>query len=252
MEYTNLRCIAFVPARSKSTRIVDKNVKMLVGHPLMGYAISSALNSEVFSEVIVSTDSEEYAMIAEEYGAKVPFLRPAEFAAELSTDLEWLKYTIIKLIEEGYNFNCFAILRPTNPFRTRETIVRAWKTFINSGEIDSLRAVELCSEHPGKMWGIRGGLLMPILPYASNGIPWHNCPYQILPKVYIQNASLEIAYNRTVVEEDSISGYRIAPFITNKFEGFDINNPEDFLFAEYLVKNGMAALPSCIKLKNGD
>jgi len=237
--------VAFIPARSGSRRVSDKNIRPLCGHPLLAYSITSAKDSKIFKEVIVSTDSNEYASIAEKYGASVPFLRPPEFAQEHSTDIQWVSYTLRKLKDKGSEFDCFAILRPTSPFRNKDTIRMAWKTFLRAGDIDSLRAVELCSQHPGKMWVIRGNLLIPILPYANGGIPWHNTPYQSLPRVYVQNASLEMAWIRVALDDDSISGAKVVPFVTEGYAGLDINEPVDFDFAEYLVQRGLAVLPRC-------
>jgi len=237
--------VALIPARSGSKRVRDKNIRLLCGHPLLAYSITSAKDSEIFKEVIVSTDSNKYASIAEKYGASVPFLRPPEFAQEHSTDIEWISYTLRQLKDKGSEFDCFAILRPTSPFRSKDTIRRAWKVFLDAGDVDSLRAVEPCTQHPGKMWVIRRNLLIPILPYENNGIPWHNSPYQSLPKVYIQNASLEIAWSRVALEDNSISGAKVVPFVTKGYEGFDINEPIDFDFAEYLVQRGAAILPMC-------
>src|ERR687895_1061980 len=82
--------VAFVPARSGSERVPGKNVRPLAGHPLLAYAIETALQSGVFERVVVSTDSEEIAGIARWYGAEVPFLRPPEYATATSPDAEWL------------------------------------------------------------------------------------------------------------------------------------------------------------------
>jgi CMP-N,N'-diacetyllegionaminic acid synthase len=237
--------VALIPARSGSKRVSDKNIRLLYGHPLLAYSIASAKDSEIFKDVIVSTDSNEYASIAERYGASVPFLRPSEFAQEHSTDIEWVSYTLRQLRDKGSEYDCFAILRPTSPFRSKDTIRRAWKVFLEAGDIDSLRAVGPCTQHPGKMWVIRRNLLIPLLPYENEGIPWHNSPYQSLPKVYIQNASLEITWSRVALEDNSISGVKVVPFLTKGYEGFDINEPIDFDFAEYLVKRGEALLPIC-------
>ena len=237
--------VGLIPARSGSRRVPDKNIRPLAGHPLLAYTIASANESRVFDHVIVSTDSEEYAGIARRYGASVPFLRPAELAGEFSTDVEWVSYTLRRMAEDGRHFDSFSILRPTSPFRGHETIRRAWKTFLDAQNADSLRAVEPCSQHPGKMWVIRGGVLLPLLPYETNGVPWHNSPYQSLPTVYAQNASLEIAWSRVVLSGHSISGTRIVPFLTEGYEGYDINEPEDLDLAEYLIQLGRVSLPKC-------
>jgi CMP-N,N'-diacetyllegionaminic acid synthase len=231
--------VGLIPARAGSNRITHKNVRTLNGHPLMAYTIISAINSGIFSSIIVSTDSPQYADIARYYGAEVPFLRPEKYAGKLSPDIEWIEFTLNELEKMGKSYDCFAILRPTSPFRLPQTIQRAWQQFSASGS-DSLRAVEKCTQHPAKMWVIRGPLMTPLLPYTSNGTPWHSTPYQDLPEVYAQNASLEIAWTKVVTQERTIAGDKIKPFITQGYEGFDINISEDWFTAEYLIANGLA------------
>jgi N-acylneuraminate cytidylyltransferase len=235
--------VGLIPARAGSKRVPDKNIRSLAGHPVMAYTIAAALGSEVFSDVIVSTDSEEYAEIARYYGAEVPFLRPSELAGDVSPDIEWLAYTLKKLAENGRKYDCFSILRPTSPFRLPETIQRAWLAFLAEEGVDSLRAIEKCQQHPGKMWVVRRGRMMPLLPLSPPEQPWHSSQYQSLPEVYIQNASLEIAWSKVVLQDKTIAGTVLVPFFTEGYEGFDVNNPYDWTLAEHLAKNGKAQLP---------
>jgi len=235
--------VALIPARSGSLRVPDKNIKPLAGHPLLAYTIAAALNSGVFDAVVVSTDSERYAEIARHYGAEVPFLRPPEYAGALSPDIEWLDFTLRRLLEQGRSYDCFSILRPTSPFRRADTIRRAWRQFRAEEGVDSLRAVEKCSQHPGKMWVVRGQRMLPLLPLSPPERPWHSCQYQSLPEVYVQNASLEIAWSRVVLEGGTIAGWTVMPFFTEGYEGFDVNRPYDWRLAEELVARGEARLP---------
>src|SRR5262245_25710411 len=122
--------VALIPARSGSKRVIDKNGRVLSGHPLMAYAIASARASGVFDAVICSTDTERLAQIARHYGAEVPFLRPAEFATSISPDIEWVEDTLKRLKAQRRSYDCFSILRPTSPFRTTDTIRRAWAEFL--------------------------------------------------------------------------------------------------------------------------
>ena len=115
---------------------------------------------------MVSTDSAEIATIARHYGAEVPFLRPAQFAGDTSPDIEWLEHTLLELKRRGRTWDCFSLLRPTSPFRTADTIRRAWTGFIAQQGVDSLRAVEKCAQHPGKMWIVRGDRMVPLLPFG--------------------------------------------------------------------------------------
>ena len=239
--------VALIPARAGSTRVLDKNVRELAGHPLMAYTISAALQSGVFESVIVSTDSESYAGLARKYGAEVPFLRPAEYAGSVSPDIEWVEYTLNRLGDEGRNYDCFSILRPTSPFRHGETIRRAWKQFLGDQGVDSLRAVEKCQQHPGKMWVVNGNRMTPLLPMGPVEQPWHSSQYQSLPEVYVQDASLEIAWSRVVHDQRTIAGKVLMPFFPEGNEGFDINNEYDWSLAEHLVNSGEAVLPTVTK-----
>jgi N-acylneuraminate cytidylyltransferase len=214
---------------------------------MIAYTIGPALESKVFSAVIVSTDSEEIAAIARHYGAEVPFLRPAALAGDTSPDIEWLEYTIGELSARGRDWDSFSLLRPTSPFRTADTIRRAWATFTAQEGVDSLRAVELCAQHPGKMWIVRGQRMLPLLPFGPAEQPWHSTPYQALPKVYVQNASLEIAWTRVVRERRTIAGDVLAPFLTEGYEGFDINDAFDWMVAERLLAEGTVTLPTLNK-----
>jgi N-acylneuraminate cytidylyltransferase len=235
--------VAFIPARVGSKRVPGKNVRVLGGHPMIAYTIGAALESQVFDAVIVSTDSEEIAGIARHYGAEVPFLRPAAMASDTSPDIEWLEYTLGELGARGRTWDCFSLLRPTSPFRTARTIRRAWATFAAQQGVDSLRAVELCAQHPGKMWVVRGQRMFPLLPFGNGEQPWHSTPYQALPQVYVQNASLEIAWTRVVAERRSIAGDVLVPFLTEGYEGFDINDAFDWMVAERLLAEGKVTLP---------
>ena len=236
--------VALIPARAGSKRVPDKNIRPLAGHPLIAYTISSALQSQVFSAVIVSTDSQLYGDISGHYGAEVPHLRPEEFAGDLSPDIEWVEYALNQLRQDGREYDCFSILRPTSPFRLPATIQRAWRAFKNEEGVDSLRAVEKCKQHPGKMWVLRGNRMVPLLPLTPPEQPWHSSQYQSLPEVYAQNASLEIAWTRVVFEGRTIAGNVLMPFFTKDYEGFDVNSAYDWTLAEHLVNSGQARLPS--------
>ena len=248
--------VALIPARFGSKRVPGKNVRPLHGHPTLAYTIVPALESGVFEAVIVSTDSEEIAAIARHYGAEVPFLRPAALAGDTSPDIEWLEYTLRQLAAANRTWDAFSLLRPTSPFRRPDTIRRAWTLFAAQEGVDSLRAIEKCAQHPGKMWVVRGNRMLPLLPFenpvqpgsasgesGTRGVPWHSTPYQALPPVYVQNASLEIAWTRVVFERRTIAGDVLVPFVTEGYEGFDINDPYDWMVAERLLAEGAVQLP---------
>ncbi len=235
--------VALIPARSGSKRVPDKNTRTLGGHPLISRTIAAAIASEVFAAVVVSTDSPAIAAVAKHYGAEVPFLRPEMLAADHSPDIEWVEHALRELAAHGRSYDAYSILRPTSPFRSARTIKRAWRLFGEDPSLDSLRAVEKCTQHPGKMWVIRNDRLLPLLPFGPEEQPWHSSATQSLPAVFVQNASLEMSWCRVALDRHTIAGEVILPFLTEQWEGFDINDPEDFERAERLVAEGRIELP---------
>ena len=240
--------VALIPARAGSKRVPGKNVRRLGAHPVLAYTVAAALASRVFDDVIVSTDDEDYAAIARHYGASVPFMRPAAMAGDSSPDIEWVEHTLTQLRAAGRPYECFSLLRPTSPFRQPDTIRRAWSAFTAEAGVDSLRAVERCRQHPGKMWIVSGTRMTPLLPNGPADRPWHSSQTQTLPEVYVQNASLEIAWSRVVFEGRTIAGNVLMPFFTEGFEGFDVNTPDDWLLAERHLELGDAVVPSVLQL----
>lgn len=210
---------------------------------MLAWSINAALTSGVFDAVFVSTDSRDYAAIAESYGARV-IDRPAKYAADQSPDILWVEHALTRF----GSYDAMSILRPTSPFRTADTIRRAWRDF-SAGHYDSLRAVEPVTQHPGKMWQVSqgGSLMTPIWPRVWQGPglsqPYHSMPTQQLPPVLVQNASLEIAWIPMVRRTRTIAGMNVHPFLTEGFEGFDINNEVDWVVAEWLLAQGRVELP---------
>lgn len=236
--------VALVPARAGSTRVPGKNVRPLAGHPLIAYTLAAAHQSGLFGAVVVSTDSDEIAGVAREYGGEVPALRPKSMSGTTSPDIDWVEHTLALLEDDGRRYDLFSILRPTSPFRTAATIGRAWEQLHRHGDsVDSIRAVEPCRQHPGKMWVLEDDLMRPLLEQPGEGIPSHSRQYQDLPAVYVQNSSLEIAWSRVVTEARDIAGARVAPFLTEPTEGFTIDYPDDWDQAERWAARAEVPLP---------
>jgi CMP-N,N'-diacetyllegionaminic acid synthase len=233
--------IALIGARSGSERVANKNIRPLAGHPLLAYAITTAQQSGVFERVLVSTDSDEIAEVARWYGADVPFLRPPEYATSTSPDIEWIAYTLDRLPE---SYDLFAIVRATNPFRGPDVVRRGLEQLLATPEADSIRAVELVKQHPGKMWELAddGRTMTPVLDQSHLDVAWHAGQYQALPRVYHQNSALEIAWTRVVTELGTREGRVLAPFLTECLEGFNVDDEVDWQRAEALVASGEATL----------
>ena len=235
--------IALIPARGGSKRLPRKNIKPLGGHPLLAYTIAAAQDAGVFEWVVVSTEDDEIAEVAIHYGAQV-LTRPPEFASDAATDAQWMQHAASVLGKRA--LYQWALLRPTSPFRTADTIRRAWRVFRQHDTADSLRAVEPVTQHPGKMWTWQGDgyPIRPLLDQRHpDGTPWHSSPTQSLPTYYVQNASLEMGWGANLWTHGTIHGRKVAPFFTEGYEGIDINSESDWTRAEALIASGAAILP---------
>lgn len=224
--------VALIPARQGSKRVQGKNIRNLGGIPLIGHTISMAIESKIFSKVIVSTDSIEIATISETFGALVPSLRPSDIAHDSSPDFSWVDFAIKNwLYSELPEY--LAILRPTSPFRTRISVEKAFSILKSNPDMDSIRAMRLVTEHPGKMWILdENNRAEPLMNLKINGTPGHSMPFQSLPEIWVQDASLEIARTSSIRRTRTISGNAVLGFKMPNFEGFDINTEKDFEEAE--------------------
>lgn len=244
---TDHRIIALIPARGGSTRIKRKNIRPLAGRPLLAWTIAAAKASGIFTGIFISTEDEEIGRTALAQGDVCWIKRPAEMAESDSPDIAWIEHALTYETSCAGHFDCFAILRPTSPLRTAETIRRAWGQWIGqTSYFDSLRAVEPVSGHPCKMWVAQGQEITPncqCWPSSYRRAPHHSMATQSLPPRLIQNASLEIAWTQTVEVQRSIAGERVMPFLTEGYEGLDLNDELDWLFLEFLVERGLAKLP---------
>ena len=232
--------VALIPARSGSERVPDKNTRPLAGHPLLAYAIASARQAGIFDRIVCSTDNGKIAAVAQRYGADTPFLRPAKFATSTSPDIEWITHALSAL-EEHYDL--FAIVRATNPFRGPDVLIRGLEQLLATPEADSIRAVELVKQHPGKMWVLEGKTMRPLLDQSHLDSAWHAGQFQALPEIYVQNSALEIAWTRVVSQTGTREGRMVAPFFTSGHEGFNVDDEEDWARARALVDSGEATLP---------
>lgn len=236
----DMSVIALIPARAGSKRIPGKNIRLLGGKPLMAWSIEAAIGSGIFAGVCICTDNVIYGEIASCCGASVIHRAPSQ---DDEPDIVWVVEALKRV-----PCDAFAILRPTSPFRTADTIRRAWRQFVDNQPCDSLRAVELVTQHPYKMWTLVGDRMKPLIPgdnpFLAYLASWHSSPTQTLPPVYLQNASLEIAWANLATKGGTIAGDNVLPFFTTGREGFDINTKQDFAEAEKIVEGIYGSGPS--------
>ena len=234
--------VAFIPLRGGGKRIglingLDKERAPLGGPPLMAWTIKAATESKVFSKVYSVTASNDHATLAEKFGAKRFYRRPEWTAADDSPDIDWVSWAL-KMLEDGEGLpDAFAILRVTSPFRTAFHIREAWKRFFRNVGVDSLRTVRKVSEHPGKMWVIRQGKLLPLLPIGEEKEPWHSRATQQNFECYVQTAGMEFAWSEMVLKTGTIAGSTIIPYVLEGEAALDINTLLDWKAAEEIVRN---------------
>lgn len=228
-----MNIIAVIPARSGSKSVKDKNIRKMNGKPMLAYSIEHAKQSKYINRVIVSTDSQHYAAIAKEYGAEVPFLRPEEYATDTALDYDVFLHCLSYLKDrEGYEADIVVQLRPTYPIRNVVDIDRMIEMLWEHPEADSVRSIAQAKEIPYKMWHRQDdGTITPIM----KGIPeCYNMPRQELPKVYYQNACIDVFRGKVVLEKASMSGDVILGYEMD--HNYDIDTEEEFLKAEEYVR----------------
>jgi len=218
--------LALIPARGGSKGIPRKNLLILAGKPLIAHSIEQALASRHITRTIVSTDDEEIADVARVHGAEVPFMRPAAYARDDSTDLDVFRHALTALHEsEGYMCTGVVHLRPTGPVRRVSRIDEAIEHFLAHPEADSLRSVTPPAHTPYKMWRIDGDYLVPLVDIEGVLEPYCQ-PRQQLPAVFWQNGYVDIIRPRVILDEGLMAGRRILPFVMTE-PILELDHPDD-------------------------
>ncbi len=229
--------LALIPARGGSKSIPRKNIKPFAGHPLIAYSIAAGLQAEHVGRVIVSTDDPEIAAVARDYGAEVPFRRPATLAQDATPDLPVFTHALAWLEEhEGYRPDLVVQLRPTTPVRPPDLVDRAVRLLLEHPEADSVRGVVPSGQNPYKMWRItQAGRLAPLLEVPGLAEPY-NAPRQSLPPTYWQTGHIDVIRPR-VFAAGSMSGRVILPVVLDPLYTVDLDTPLDWMWAEWLVRH---------------
>ena len=227
------KVLALIPARSGSKSVVHKNIRKINGKPMMAYSIEHAQASKYINRIIVSTDSEEYAAIARQYGAETPFIRPAEYATDTALDIDVFDHALNYLKdEEGYVPDIVVQLRPTYPFRDAEDIDAMIKMMLDDPTIDAVRSVKKNEVVPHKMWFMgEDNILDPILKDIPEA---YNMPRQQLPDTYYQNGNTDLLRPRNIFEMHSMTGRKIKGYVMK--EMYDVDTENDFSRVDAFMK----------------
>ena len=234
-----MEILSLIPARGGSKSIPRKNIRPLAGHPLIAYSIAAGRQARLVTRTIVSTDDEEIAAVARQYGAETPFLRPAEFAQDNTTDFPVFTHALGWLREhEGYQPEIVVQLRPTSPIRPPEMVDGAIQLLLDHPQADSVRGIVPSGQNPFKMWRVdETGRMRPLLSVPGIAEPF-NAPRQALPQTYWQTGHIDAIRVSTILEKNSLSGETILPLHIDPRYTIDIDTLKDWARAEGLVTQG--------------
>ncbi|WP_298062295.1 acylneuraminate cytidylyltransferase family protein [uncultured Rikenella sp.] len=228
-----MKVLAIIPARGGSKGLPGKNIRPLLGKPLIGWTIEQAKASKYITEIFVSTDSQEIADVAERFGVSVPELRPAELASDTAPSSGFVVYTIEKLRREGKEFDYIILLEPTSPLRT-------------SRDIDS--AVELALSHPDKVGVVSLGKVHMEHPQIvkrinDNGevIPYVSQEHKLTQRqqadaAYFPYGVIYMVKTEHFLQTHEFYGSRSLPYFIERWQCYEIDDIYDFVAIEAILK----------------
>lgn len=229
MQTSNLKRLAIIPARSGSKGLSNKNILPFAGKPLMNWTIEAALESKMFSQVFLSTNSQNYADIAKQAGLITPYLRPEYLSLDNSSTLDVVLYTLDFFAEKGEEFDQVAVLQPTSPLRNAEDIKAAF-TFMTECGSTSLVSVSPV-EHPPS-W------IQPLTPDSTMKFfvdALIDKPRQAYEKYYQLNGAIYISDVNALRNGFSFIRTDTTAFIMSPLKSVDIDNKLDFEWAQFLM-----------------
>ena len=225
---------AFIPARSGSERVKNKNIKLLNGKPLIEYTIDQAKSSQLITKTFISTDYKNLnSKIDINEDTKV-INRPKNISKNTSLDIEWILHLLKKIKDDKPDL--IVLLRPTSPFRSSKFIDISIKKLLTKNDYDSARAVRIVKEHPDKMWLKDGEKIIPLGGFNKKGEDFHSMQYKSLRKVYVQTSSLEILRTKSLIKNGTLSGKKVLPLFSDYLNSFSIDYEEDFETAKKIFK----------------
>lgn len=221
--------IAIITARGGSKRIPNKNIKPFCGKPIIAYSIEAAINSAIFDEVMVSTDSEEIADIARKFGAAVPFMRSKENSNDHATTADVLNEVLLWYELHGIKYDTFTCIYPTAPFITAAKLIDAMRMFEENGA-DSLIAVERYAFPPQRGFLINDNKIRFLYPEHER------TRSQDLDPIYHDCGQFYFCRSEAFLKSNTLILTNTVPFIIPEEETQDIDTISDWRIAEMKYK----------------
>jgi len=232
MSSEKLRILAYIPARSGSKRIPNKNIKNFCGKPLIAHTILRALKNSSIDRVIVDTDSAKIARIGKKYGAWVPFLRPQYLAKDTSQLIDSVLYVLDKLRRESnYRPDYVMLLQATSPLCDQKDI----NGCIDLAMKENSESVATVCETEPLFFTMKKNLTLSL----ANMSKFRSTNSQQLPKGYMLNGNVFLIKTEVLLKEKKFFTDNARSVITPKLRSIDIDTPEDWVMAELLYKNSL-------------
>ncbi|MBT3785027.1 acylneuraminate cytidylyltransferase family protein [bacterium] len=232
------RNLCLITARGGSKGLPGKNIRSLLGKPLIQWSIEQAKQSKYLDRILLSTEDQTIADLGMEAGAEVPFLRPAELARDDSPSIDTILHALDWLEERGEFFDYLTLLEPTSPLRKRNDLDNALSTLISrENEADSLVALGAVSssEHPAMLYELHNGLMERM---QGSGPPIFQ-RQQLDQEYFFPNGLLYITKVGTLREERTRYARRTIGFVCERWQNFEVDDIYDFLCVEAIMAHGL-------------
>ena len=220
------KILALITARAGSKGVVKKNIRPVMGKPLLAWTIDAAHSSKYIDRLVISTDGEEIMSVARTYGCEVPFVRPPELSSDISASVDVVVHAIHMV---GQGFDIILLLQPTSPLRTTADIDNAIEQFANSGA-SSLISVNEAEESPCSFFSIENNALLPFI--SSEKRPARR---QDLPTYYVANGAIYILEINTFMSQKSFLFLDTQAFVMPHSRSIDLDTEQDFQYLEFIL-----------------
>lgn len=231
IQRNNKQVLGIVPARGGSKGIPRKNLRLLLGKPLIAYTLQAALASQYITHLIVSTDDPEIANVTYSLGANVPFMRPPELALDDTPQLNVVLHALetIEHIEQ-VQYDIVVLLQPTTPLRTTEDIDSALAQLFTTDADSIVSFYQVTHGHPYYMYMLDGDC-----PRSLLEVPQHLTRRQDFPTIYVRNGAIYATRREALVQQHSFYGQDTRAYVMPFERSVNIDTEDDLDFAEFLL-----------------
>lgn len=230
-----MKVLGIIPARCGSKRVIDKNIKLLNGRPLIEYTIDAAKQSRRLDRFIVSTDCNKIADVCKKAGAELPFLRPSEIADDVAADKAYILHALDFLKKnENYRPDAVMILRPTSPFKTAKIIDEVIELLENT-KADSVRTMTISEGVFHPYWMYKKGDNNKAISFSEEASSGKYYQSQLLPEVFRLNGVVDIIMVETIESAEYLYGSDMRILEVEEEFAIDIDTEMDFKIAEMLM-----------------